>query len=114
MFLCLIMGRNNRIQVFFNNGTYLRDWGIEGKGAGESNHPAVIAFDDAENLYVTDSDNQRIQIFSKNGTFITGFGQMGDGPGEFSKPESITIDSDGRVYVVDTTNNNVLLFIPSN
>jgi tripartite motif-containing protein 71 len=72
---------NNRIQVFSTNGTFLRDWGTEGKGAGEFNHPAVIAFDNAENLYVTDSDNQRIQIFSKNGTYITGFGQMGEGLG---------------------------------
>ena len=88
--------------------------GTEGKGPGEFNHPAVIAFDNAENLYVTDSDNQRIQIFTKNGTYITGFGQMGNGPGEFLKPESITIDSNGHVYVADTTNNSVQLFIPSN
>ena len=88
--------------------------GTEGKGPGEFNHPAVIAFDNAENLYVTDSDNQRIHIFTKNCTYITGFGQMGNGPGEFLKPESITIDSNGRVYVADTTNNSVQLFIPSN
>ena len=89
---------NNRIQVFFNNGTYLRDWGIEGKGAGESNHPAaVMTFDDAENLYVTDSDNQRIQIFSKNGTFITGFGQMGDVLGIFKTRE---YDYSDEVYHV--------------
>ena len=86
----------------------------EGKGAGEFNHPAVIAFDNAENLYATDSDNQRIQVFSNNGTYIAEFGQMGEGPGEFLKPEGITVDSEGRVYVADTTNNNVQLFIPSN
>ena len=93
---------------------FLGSWGTEGKSAGEFNHPAVIAFDNAKNLYVADSDNQRIQIFSKNSTCLTGFGQMGEGPGEFSKPESITIDSNGRIYVADTTNNNVQLFIPSN
>ena len=57
MFLYLIMGI---IEFKFSPTTvhYLRDWGTEGKGAGEFNHPAVIAFDNAENLYVTDSENQ--------------------------------------------------------
>ena len=50
---------NNRIFKFSPTTIpYLRDWGTEGKGAGEFNHPAVIAFDNAENLYVTDSENQ--------------------------------------------------------
>jgi DNA-binding beta-propeller fold protein YncE len=101
----------NRIQVFDENGAFLYQWGTAGKGFGEFSHPAVIAFDQKQTLYMTDSDNHRV-LFFNNGTFISGFGFEGTGPGQFAKPESIAIDSKGNVYVADTTNNNVQMFFP--
>jgi DNA-binding beta-propeller fold protein YncE len=77
---------------------------------GQLNQPAVITFDAADLLYVTDSGNHRVQIFDKNGTFINKLGSEGEGDGQFSKPESIAVDDDGHVYVADTTNNNIQMF----
>jgi DNA-binding beta-propeller fold protein YncE len=49
--------RNNRIQKFSSDGTFIRAWGSEGCGTDQFLIPHDIAVDSSGNVYVTDSGN---------------------------------------------------------
>jgi Bacterial Ig domain/NHL repeat len=134
-----VIDYNNRIQVFSDNGTFIRAWGSTGTRHGEFRHPEGIGIDTiADNngnnvIYVADSGNNRIQVFSDNGTFIRAWGsycQMSSdhafvsrtcsdsdgnqgklklGDGQFNHPTSITTDS-GYVFVADNLNDRIQVF----
>ena len=44
-------------------GTFVRQWGEQGAGEGQSNDPAAVAVR-GEEVIVCDSDNHRIQVFT--------------------------------------------------
>ena len=52
----------NRISVFDKNGACISKWGTLGDAEGEINHPAGLAFDAEDRLYLVDSANQPAQI----------------------------------------------------
>ena len=104
-----------RIQKFDSNGTFIKQWGSEGKGPGEFT-PILehLEVDSNRNLlFMVDGPlNPRIQIFDTNGTFITSFGEIGDLDGQFKKPEHVNIDTNGNLYVVDRGNQRIQVFEP--
>ena len=51
---------NHRVQVFGLDGSYKRQWGGEGDGAGQFNYPDGIAVSEGE-LFV--ASKHRIQVF---------------------------------------------------
>jgi DNA-binding beta-propeller fold protein YncE len=100
---------NDRVQVFDQNGAFLRQWGGPGTGDGEFDELYGIAVDGSD-VYVTDYQNTRVEKFDTSGTFITSWGTTGNDPSQFYKPEAITTDADGNVYVSDTGNFRVEKF----
>jgi aldose sugar dehydrogenase len=107
---------NNRIQVFYDNGTFISTWGrFGGASNGTFSHPQGIAIDQEGNVYVADTANNRIQVFSSNGTYISKFprkwGEFGPRDGMLTSPEGVAINpSSGNVYVADTGNNRIQVF----
>ena len=59
--IAVIEGDNQRVQVFRNNGTYLRCFGGPGDGKGEFESPFGIAFDQNGNIFVSYYGNDRVQ-----------------------------------------------------
>ena len=53
-----------RVQIFDQNGKFLRKFGNEGKGPGEFRFPAGLALEDGVRLSVGDRGNGRIQVFA--------------------------------------------------
>ncbi|OQY44139.1 MAG: hypothetical protein B6242_13315 [Anaerolineaceae bacterium 4572_78] len=112
---------NHRIQVFDQNGTYLRGWGgEEGSDAGQMSEPWGIAVSEDGKVYVADTWNHRIQIFDEDGIYLSEFGSFvsTDGnpasePGAFWGPRDVVIDEEGNVYVSDTGNKRVQKFTPN-
>jgi tripartite motif-containing protein 71 len=65
----VVDGDNRRIQKFDSSGNFLSKWGSEGTGDGEfDHHPAQIAVDSLDNIYVTEGN--RIQKFDSSGNFL--------------------------------------------
>ncbi len=54
---------NNRVLIYYTNGTQLYSFGTKGKREGEFNVPRGIAVDTSGNVYVCDSGNNRIVVY---------------------------------------------------
>ena len=61
---------NHRVQVFSDDGAFLRKWGSMGSGDAQFSSPDGIALDIVGNVYVADTGNDRVQVFSPTGEFL--------------------------------------------
>ena len=104
---------NHRVQVFSNDGTYLRSFGKKGDKQGEFNQPAGIAFDSNGNIIVADASNHRIQIFSDQGEYLNQFGGSGNLDHQLNAPRGLSVDNDGNIIVADRGNKLIKIFSSS-
>jgi DNA-binding beta-propeller fold protein YncE len=81
---------NHRVQVFGDEGDFLRAWGSLGAAPGKFNNPIDIAFDGDGNIFVLDAGNDRIQEFNFDEGFVDEWGRFAGGRrGDFSHLTSI-------------------------
>lgn len=104
--------RNNRIQVFFADGTFKFKFGSKGTGNGQFDLPAGVCTDLNNRIIVVDKDNHRIQIFSGNGTFINKFGSYGKELSQFMYPWAVAVNTKSQILVTDSRNHRIQLFSP--
>jgi DNA-binding beta-propeller fold protein YncE len=60
----MVADKSDRIQVFRQDGTFIRAVGRNGRGRGELNGPGGVAVDGAGNIVVADCKNRRVQVFA--------------------------------------------------
>lgn len=61
---------NERVQVFAQDGTFLRTFGGTGTGDGKLTEPTGIAIGPDGNVWVADSGNGRLSVFTKAGALV--------------------------------------------
>jgi len=105
---------NRRVQVFTENGVFLRQWPIEGWDAGLSEEKPYLALDAQGYVYVTDPGYYRVLVFDSLGHYVLSFGQYGFDASSFTLPTGIAVGEDGSIYVTDAHSNRVLVFDPLN
>jgi sugar lactone lactonase YvrE len=102
--------------AFYTTGT------VDGTGgAARFNHPAFLAIDGSNNLYVADSGNYTIRMITPAGVVSTVAGKAGvqgqtNGPGSSAllyDPEAVTVDAAGNLYVADGLGNTIRLISAS-
>lgn len=112
---------NSRVQVFTNEGRFLRKWGSYGTPTnGKFNTPSGIAVDAVGNVFVASEgmqvtfsaglDRFSVQKFTAQGEFLARWGSPGYEPGQFDHPAGVAVDQAGNIYVADTRNNRVQKF----
>ena len=103
---------NDRIQVFWPNGSFARSVGTSGDGPGELLEPADVDVDWRGRIVVADTGNDRVQIFWPNGTLAHMLGSSGNGTGQFDGPRSVVADrlSNSLLFVADEGNDRVQVF----
>ncbi|MBI3399250.1 MAG: 6-bladed beta-propeller, partial [Deltaproteobacteria bacterium] len=106
----IVDSENNRVQVFNNDGQFIKIFGTKGRGDGQFRMPFGIAIDADSRLFVTDSKNGRIQVFDKDSSFLYSFGREGSQDGELSYPLAIALDNQERVFVADSGNSRIAVF----
>ena len=100
-YLYVVDSKNNRIQKFDVNGTFIEVIGKLGNKRGEYNLPTTIEIDSKGNFIVNERGNERIQKFDSNWNPILMWGSKGSGNSEFCHIEHIAIDKYDNVYVTD-------------
>ncbi len=61
---------NERVQVFAQDGTFLRTFGGAGVADGKLTEPTGIAIGPDGNVWVSDSGNSRLSVFTKQGQLV--------------------------------------------
>lgn len=104
--------RNNRVQVFFADGSFKLKFGSKGSGNGQFDLPAGISTDPQNRIVVVDKDNHRVQVFNAVGAFVLKFGSYGKDCGQFQYPWDVAVNSKSEMLVTDSRNHRIQLFNP--
>ncbi|MFT4040267.1 MAG: NHL repeat-containing protein [Thermomicrobiales bacterium] len=94
---------NQRIQVFDENGGYIRVWGSSGQGESNFQRPRGVGVNsDSSRVFISDpsmnSDSRRLRRFNTSGGNVTEFGRS-----QLVNPRGIAVDSNNRIWVVDNS-----------
>lgn len=101
---------NSRVQVFSQDGNYLRQIGRRGLFVGDTPRPKGIAVAQNGLVYVVESYYDHLLVFNAQGDFLLPIGGTGQGPGEFYLPAGVWTDNNNRVYVADMFNGRIVVF----
>ncbi len=113
--LYVVDDANFRVEVFRQDGAFVRTFGSIGRRSGQFSRPKGIAVDAAGHVYVVDSNFGNAQIFTSHGRLLMAIGTRGiqGGPGQYMLPEGIYVDKKGYVYIVDQFFRKVDIYRPA-
>ncbi|MCB1062095.1 MAG: prolyl oligopeptidase family serine peptidase [Verrucomicrobiae bacterium] len=94
---------NDRIQVFDQQGKYLRQFG--------GFAPFGLHIDTDDTLYVADGRANKIIHMTLEGTVLEEWGEKGPEPGNFNLPHGIVVAPDGAIYVAEVGGKRVQKFV---
>lgn len=84
--------------------------GFSAEGWEQFGHVNTVAFDDAGNLYIMDSQAMQVTVVGRSGERVRTFGRPGGGPGEFGSPLGMAVFRDGTTVVSDVGNRGFSIF----
>jgi dienelactone hydrolase/DNA-binding beta-propeller fold protein YncE len=94
---------NNRVQVFDQNGAFVRSYG------GFAPFGLTIAPD--QTLFVADGRENKCLHMTLYGKVLSEWGSQGSGPGQFQLPHCIAVDRNGNVYVGEVGGKRIQRFV---
>jgi len=112
--LYVVDGGNFRVQVFNQQGDFIKSFGDIGRRGGQFSRPKGIGIDKNGNTYVADTAFGNFQIFNPEGQLLLAVGSRNatGGPARFMLPAGLAVDEDGRIYMVDQFFKKVDVFRP--
>lgn len=97
---------NHRIQVFDQNGTFLRQWSV-----GElTNLQFLIFASDGSGVWGFADRVSKVVKWDAEGHLLYAWGIVGDTPGALLNPHSASTDQEGNLYVAEVGNGRVQKF----
>ncbi len=101
---------NHDIQVFSNDGKFVKRIRINTTPDQEKFRPNGIAVLDDGNLLVTDAGNHRFMKIDQNGKILFEVGKRGSEDSQFIFPDGISVSKDNIISVVDVINCRIQQF----
>lgn len=98
------------VQVFDQQGRFIRGWGKHDVGLENFSLPAGITVDDKGRVIVADTIKQDIKVFNRMGKLLFNFGGFGVQPGAVLFPTDVAVDEQGLIYVVEKVGRRVQVF----
>jgi len=102
---------NFRVQVFDENGKFVRKFGEIGDIPGCLSRPKGIAVDSQGNIFVVDALKETVEAYNAKYQYVGFLGGKGRNPGQFSLPSGISIDIEDKIYIADSYNSRVQIFL---
>ena len=100
--------QNHRVQVFDENGKYLREWSF---GPAPSDiHLIYIGAD--RMLWAFDRGTSKMLKYDLNGRFLYSWSTWGDFPGGFWGVHGMSVDQEGNFYVAEVDSGRAQKFRP--
>ncbi len=101
---------NGRIVVYGPDGTFRREFGTKGSGAGQLDEPVgIVVSSDGSRVYVADSNNARIAVFDGQGKAVAQWPVTAWQDKSFFEPY-LALDAEGNVYATSSTSRQVFKF----
>jgi predicted membrane-bound mannosyltransferase/DNA-binding beta-propeller fold protein YncE len=102
---------NKRIQVFDQEGTFVRQIGSGGAQDGQLDEPVGLAIGKDGLLYVADTWNRRVEVFTTAGQFVRQWPvEAWTTQTQSNERPYIAVDAQGNVYVTDPDAFRVIVF----
>ena len=100
---------NSRVQVFDENGKYLREWNF-GPRPPMDIHSFIVTSD--RKLWAADQGTHKILGYDLQGHFLYSWGSWGEYPGGMWGVHGLATDQEGNFYVAEVNNGRVQKFRP--
>jgi iron(III) transport system ATP-binding protein len=102
---------NNRIQVFSDDGKFLRVFRLPDKSA-PLEYPYDLRVTGAGLVYVIENKTARLTVMRLDGQVVGRYGESGRGLHQFYQPWDLTVLTDGRILIADTGNHRLVELTP--
>jgi DNA-binding beta-propeller fold protein YncE len=99
---------NHRIQVFTEDGKYLREWHIN----AEPSSLHLLYIGSGHTIWTFDRDTNKMVQYDLEGHLLYTFGTMGMFPGGMWGVHGVSVDSEGNLYVAEVDAGRVQKFVP--
>ena len=97
--------RNNRIQVFRKDGTFVKEAIVAKETKKEGSAWAIAFSNDAKQqfVYLADGSSHKVWVLQRDSlAAVSSVGTGGRGPGQFYGVSSVAVDSSGNLYTGET------------
>jgi len=101
--------KNNRIQVFRKDGTFVKEFVIAPETGGNGSAWDADLSPDAKQTYLLNADGTNNHVWTllrESGRILGTFGRTGREPGEFRVVHNLAVDSKGNVYTTEVNPGN--------
>lgn len=107
--------KNDRVQIFRRNGTFVREWYVAPRTRGPgSTWDLAFPPGDPETVIIADGTNERLHFLRRSdGAVFAEVGSRGRAVGQFRWVHAIAIDSRRRVYTGEVTGRRVQRWLPT-
>ena len=100
---------NSRVQVFDENGKYLREWNF-GPRPPMDIHSFIVTSD--RKLWAADQGTHKILGYDLDGHFLYSWGSWGEYPGGMWGVHGMSTDQEGNFYVAEVNNGRIQKYRP--
>lgn len=102
---------NNRVLLFDERWSPLRDIGGFGSEPGQFDRPSYITIDNNLNLLISDAGNRRIARYDSKLNFVSEIRlEDDDDPLKFGEPSGLALTDYGELWISDRDNHQLMLF----
>lgn len=101
----IVLSSERTVQVFTQEGEYIRSYGIRADSPGQFKTPRDILVSKSGVVYVADSYNARIQAFDRNGNYLFEWNEATKGL--FGYVVALSEDQAGNIYAAHQTTDQI-------
>ena len=105
---------NLRVQVFDEDGNYLREWAFDDvpnrRASPMDIHSFIVTSD--QKLWAADQGTHKILGYDLEGNFLYSWGSWGEYPGGFWGVHGMSTDPEGNFYTASVNNGRIQKFVP--